>query len=462
MEIRNIKSIFGWSLISVVTVGWILFFFFGTSVAQILHEAYGAYPVDYFQRLVEVWLEKCSLYACFVVLFLWIPINVKVVTLSLFLSLAVVEMGLAGQNFYLDHQYPQSQLGLGLWEYDPVLGWKQRANTEAIYAKKRDRFRTRVKINSKGLRDDEYAYEKKPGVFRILLLGDSVIAGLEVKKEEVLDTQLEHLLEKDGRYEVINAGVSGYGTDQSYLFLKNEGYKYHPDIIIYAAVFNDPVENMTIHQRQRAQGKSYFEIEPDDKLVLKGVPVPRFTMEDPWVMVLPEAEHYYSGKMEEEFEAQQLPSLLESIKKDLSNLHFYQWIRFRVKQGGMLENWLTQSGLKEQESTEMKQPDSVAAYQYRITKRLLKEMKSFSESLGAKFLVYEFTNGVGEMPARPTDTERMCQELGIPTIDLFKPFYGISNGKKVFCHLKDAHWNAKGHQLASETIYRYLKEENWV
>jgi len=36
--------------------------------------------------------------------------------------------------------------------------------------------------------------------------------------------------------EVINAGVGGYGTDQEFLFLTREGWKYKPDLVV--VVFN--------------------------------------------------------------------------------------------------------------------------------------------------------------------------------------------------------------------------------
>lgn len=43
-----------------------------------------------------------------------------------------------------------------------------------------DALRHWVRINSKGLRDVEHSYEKPTGVFRILVLGGLMAAGLEV------------------------------------------------------------------------------------------------------------------------------------------------------------------------------------------------------------------------------------------------------------------------------------------
>lgn len=91
-----------------------------------------------------------------------------------------------------------------------------------------------VKINSLGLRGEEVAYEKKPGVKRILILGDSYTFGVYVGNEETYSSVLESKLRQAGyEVEVLNAGYAGgFETDQQYVWLMKEGLKYKPDIII--------------------------------------------------------------------------------------------------------------------------------------------------------------------------------------------------------------------------------------
>src|SRR5437899_3035923 len=102
----------------------------------------------------------------------------------------------------------------GFWRHDPRLGWHHTAGSEGVF----DRspvFRTRVRINDKGLRGRDYPYERVAGRRRILVLGDSFVFGYGVEQEEIFTTVLEGLLPAT---EVINAGVSGYGTDQELLW----------------------------------------------------------------------------------------------------------------------------------------------------------------------------------------------------------------------------------------------------
>jgi len=96
------------------------------------------------------------------------------------------------------------------------------------------------KINSKGLRDHEYDYEKSPETYRILALGDSVTMGFGVNIEDVYVKRIENLLKKDDEnYEVVNLGVGGYNVWHEFHYLKKEGLKYNPDMIIFGFIFND-------------------------------------------------------------------------------------------------------------------------------------------------------------------------------------------------------------------------------
>lgn len=147
------------------------------------------------------------------------------------------------------------------YRYDASLGWRNIPNWEAT-----TRLR-QLQINSKGLRDREYAYKKPTGVRRILVLGDSFAWGYGVSDEEIFTEQLEQRLEQ---WQVLNTGVSGWGTDQEYLFLKDEGVKYLSDVVVLAFfLFNDP-ENNT-HSVQYGLSKPLF---LNTELELTNVPVP--------------------------------------------------------------------------------------------------------------------------------------------------------------------------------------------
>ena len=89
----------------------------------------------------------------------------------------------------------------------------------------------------------------------------------------------------NGSVEVLNAGVSGYSTDQELLLWRSEGVRYAPDGVVLVYVSNDPVNNV----RRFAYGhpKPLFLLQ-DEALVLSNVPVP----ESDWRL------HIYSATSE--------------------------------------------------------------------------------------------------------------------------------------------------------------------
>jgi tetratricopeptide (TPR) repeat protein len=106
-----------------------------------------------------------------------------------------------------------------------------------------DSFSYQVITNSKHLRSSrEISYKKNKDVFRVLCLGDSILFGYGVNNQETFSNYLEEALNKHAKnihYEVINASSPGWGPVEYLLFLKNEGYKYQPDIIITSNFTDD-------------------------------------------------------------------------------------------------------------------------------------------------------------------------------------------------------------------------------
>jgi lysophospholipase L1-like esterase len=131
-----------------------------------------------------------------------------------------------------------------LFEPHAQFGHFHRPNVEGI--QRTAEYESHIKINSRGLRDQEYPYEKPEGVFRVLVMGDSFVEGLQVEAEDTFPKVLETRLAQSSPLpvEVINAGVSRYGTSEAVLFFEAEGINYQPDLVIYALYPNDITDNI--------------------------------------------------------------------------------------------------------------------------------------------------------------------------------------------------------------------------
>ena len=84
--------------------------------------------------------------------------------------------------------------------------------------------------NGQGIRaDHDYAPDPDPSVLRIATFGGSFVYGADVPTRDTWQYLME---EHSPRVEVMNFGVSGYGTDQALLRYRIEGMKFHPNIVV--------------------------------------------------------------------------------------------------------------------------------------------------------------------------------------------------------------------------------------
>ena len=102
-----------------------------------------------------------------------------------------------------------------------------------------------VSISSEGLRDREFSLEKPPGVYRVMMLGDSTTFGWGVRQEDTAAKFLERKLNGAlpsgfDHVEVMNTGVGNYDTVQEVTYYETIGWKYHPDLVVLVFFINDP------------------------------------------------------------------------------------------------------------------------------------------------------------------------------------------------------------------------------
>ncbi len=129
---------------------------------------------------------------------------------------------------------PQDLIRAMAIRLDPELIYTLTPSHEA-FLKGTDTRKFHLKTNTLGLRDREILFNKAPGVYRILLLGDSTSMGEGVEIDDIYLKRLERLLNRESRHvETINAAIRGYGNDQSFLLYRRLGKRFTPDLVILA------------------------------------------------------------------------------------------------------------------------------------------------------------------------------------------------------------------------------------
>jgi lysophospholipase L1-like esterase len=166
------------------------------------------------------------------------------------------------------------------WQHDPLLGWSHKPNSRGTYVGPKPwpvEFSTPVEINSDGLRGPDVAPLPEGGR-RILFIGDSMVAAFEVEYEKTFPMRIGAELTRTLGVpaQIINAGVRGYGTDQSYLYFRERGSRYRPDLVVLVYSANDPRENTEVHRMMQPMGKPAFRLDADGSLTLLGEPVPHY------------------------------------------------------------------------------------------------------------------------------------------------------------------------------------------
>ncbi len=265
------------------------------------------------------------------------------------------------------------------------------------------------KINSKGYREREFSAEKDPDLTRIICVGNSCTFGWKVNLEQTYPKILEKLLNQNlpqPKFEVIDAGMTGYSTFQGLRFLKREILGFHPDIIIFSYGWNDMCPS-----------------EREDK--------------------------------DQKFP----PQWILNLDDFLSRSRFYSFLKFEIM------NLLKSN-----------QPQDEKKLVYRVSikdyQENLKELEKIAQGSGIKVFFLSIPVSSAKVFLGPGKTSKphiankhynkalreTTSEIGVPLIDVALLFEDRSDlydkGREEYIH-----YNAKGHQVVAEAIYKYFQEE---
>jgi lysophospholipase L1-like esterase len=97
------------------------------------------------------------------------------------------------------------------------------------------------RINSKGFVGPEFDDQPRPGVYRIIALGDSCTFGTGLWQSNY-SSILERLVNREApsrRFEVINAGIEGYNSTFALSRIRDELLRYGPHLVIIYIGWND-------------------------------------------------------------------------------------------------------------------------------------------------------------------------------------------------------------------------------
>jgi hypothetical protein len=352
------------------------------------------------------------------------------------------------------------------WEPDPVLGVRLTPGARGWWTQEEREFLVPVEVNHLGLRDRERERAKPPGVFRVLLLGDSFVEAMHVPMEATIGHRLEAALNARGapRVEVLSAGVSGYGTASEVLFFEHEGKRYAPDVVVLAFYPGNDVKNNspTLENNlkpvygtdgvlQRVEGAQARERARGWRGLLGRSKASRYlfktllTRQPQLVQML--ARHGWLR-----LDAVQRIPARDGIPVD-----------YGVYAADVTAEWSEAWRRTEQLLSRLK--DAVATQGARlaiavVSTRDLVYPQSWQEVLAT----YPRMQGVSwDLEAPQRRVSAWCAAHAVPCVLLAPAFRdaALRGGEPLHYH-HDGHWTAAGHRLAAEVLVEFLRQQHLV
>jgi lysophospholipase L1-like esterase len=327
------------------------------------------------------------------------------------------------------------------------------------------------RFNREGFRDRERSVLKPPGVFRILVLGDSFVEALQVPLDDafpaLLEDALRHRTGSDA-IEVVAMGQSGFGTASELMRWREFGAAYDPDLVLLAFYAGNDVRD-------------------DSRRLSGGAPAFYFTLDaggglrlDRCGLLALERSRAQGGLTAWLLEHSRLAGLV-SDRLDLLRLgrrRAVQEARLAAVSG--VGGGLT-AGLPEPDDRNvyLENPSPVWEEAWRVTDALIGRLAEEVAAHGARFALVsvgtpeqvEDDLGRTMLQALPAgvDLERpdrrlraICDAREIPCLFLAPHLHAVeaSSGARLygFGERRGGHWNAAGHRAAAQAIEAFLLE----
>jgi hypothetical protein len=369
-------------------------------------------------------------------------VRIALLEASLFFVLIVAEgvVRLSGAGY--SYGYPE-----GLFRADADSGYAMVSNFGPAPFVKHE-FKTTVSTNSDGFYDREHG-SPEPGVIRLLSLGDSNVWGAYgVSSGESYSARLarELRLKAGGHnYEVVNAGVPGWGTDNELAYYSSRGFSHGARIVLLSfTIANDFFDNqvsgeLTVREGQLVRSESV------------------------------RASRGLLGKIRNAF---------------FTHSHFYRWAEFRLVQNPAVSKWMREVGVRhggffrggDEALQELFSLDTEAGRQSELarkTRQQLLELNNAAKSHSARLVVFLIPakfqvvgSDIAAIEERfQVDREALlapqrylrdlCAELDIPLIDGTEAIFQADSKEPQFWRL-NPHFNSAGNRLATGIIANAL------
>lgn len=304
------------------------------------------------------------------------------------------------------------------------------------YTHSSSEYRVDFSINQQGMRDPRDFEKPKPdGVSRILLMGDSFAMGYGVSYEDSVPARLEKLLHGayDRPFEVINLGVSGFGTAEELIALEKDGWSFGPDLVLTYWHSSDPRDNI------RSQ---LYELSTAGLIKVNDTYLPAVAIRT-WLFSFP------------------------AYRWIAEHSQFYNWIRGdggRMARAFLFTLNSMRAGDDKKSSDDQGKDDEAEAIPGNISLSLalLARMQESCSEHGAQFLLADIPNNPSPGVFKSTFPFEAMKESGyafdvVDPIPAFERLGDSNDGALIYWQKSAGHWTPLGAAAMAESIFDFLK-----
>ncbi len=331
----------------------------------------------------------------------------------------------------------------GTFEYDPDLGFRVRAYIPGP---------TGPVTNQFGFNDRDYPLQKTPGVFRIVVAGDSFswAGGREGNYTALLETMFER---RDGSHkiDIVNTGYPGTHTGEELAMLKKYGLQYNPDLVVLGFfVGNDFVDADPDRKRIVVNG-AYVDISKSREHKFLGYPIiPQSRL----LLFLEQKYRVYAETKRAATEARGQPEQPGTFSEETylsierSRLEFFNSSPASLKQWQANIDYIFQS-ISEMDallkSRNVKFVVAIYPDEFQVNGTVLKTI----------FEKYKLKPEDYDLNLAQNLLKSFLQSKEIPFIDFLDRFRAEGKQRELYS-LRDTHWNGAGNQLAADILFEDL------
>jgi lysophospholipase L1-like esterase len=313
-----------------------------------------------------------------------------------------------------------------------------------------------IRVNRWGLRERDFGWEKPDGVRRVVFMGDSFAFGVGVEQDRRLSDFVGRAL--DGGFEVINAAVCGWGTDQELIQYQRTVRRLEPDVVVLTVcVSNDVLNNMLDHLYLGSTPKPWFVLADSLELRNGNIPPPEIA-----------GHHRLRNLLRRSHFLVFVKRRLDLLRDRPTGIAAADPVHpgYRVADRHSHSHW---SVFERESDDEMEQA-------WDVTEAILEHFAGECRRDGVDLIVLAFPLELevddawrSQMLERtgidPDDLdierpfarlESCCNRLGVPFLHPLESFRKASRHNRLYLE-RDVHPNARGHALAAAAVLSELR-----